>query len=112
MKFDVPVAVGVPEITPPLDLQDWAEVVRVELHDHKQIVYLQSKDEISALNRTRYVALSRERNKFSKPLDDLKKQAEQVKAQETGRTQTLQTNSVTTDIALKRIARSRSATRP
>ena len=35
-------------------------------------------------------------------LDDLKKQAEQVKAQESGRTQTLQTNSVMTDIALKR----------
>jgi ABC-2 type transport system ATP-binding protein len=29
------------EISPPLDWQGWTEVVRVELRDHKQIVYLQ-----------------------------------------------------------------------
>ena len=41
-----------------------------------EMAYLQSKDEVSALDRPRYVAISRERNKFYKPLDDLKKQRE------------------------------------
>lgn len=41
-----------------------------------ETTYLQSKEELSALNRTRYVAISRERNTFTKPLGDLKKQRE------------------------------------
>jgi outer membrane protein assembly factor BamB len=42
------------------------------------MVYLQSKEEISALNRIRYVALSRDRNKFYKPLEDLKKKQKEA----------------------------------
>ena len=40
------------------------------------MAYLESKEEMSALNRTPYIALSRERNTFIKPCDDLKKKQE------------------------------------
>jgi outer membrane protein assembly factor BamB len=42
------------------------------------MAYLESKDEVSALNRTRYIALSRERNKSLQPLEELKRKKDAV----------------------------------
>ena len=42
------------------------------------MAYLQSKGEVSALNRTRYIAISRERNKSLRPLEELKSKKDEV----------------------------------